>query len=245
MNATGGPLLSLRRVRKSYWRGLRETVVLADVSLDVHAGEMVAVWGQRGSGKTTLLEVAAGLQPLDRGTVTFNGRDLLTGRPGLARALNSELGWVQRRGPQSNGMTMVEYVSLPLLGECSPRVAQRRAVGLLEKVGVRDCARERWEDLTDGERTLVSIAHALVREPRLLIADDPTANLDLLQRAEVMTLLRSAAEREGRAVLLTVPDMPEMLNAHQVGSLSEGRLLLSRDEELANVVELPRQERSA
>jgi ABC-type lipoprotein export system ATPase subunit len=241
-----GPLLSLRQVRKSYWRGLRETVVLADVSLDVHAGEMVAVWGQRGSGKTTLLEVAAGLQPPDQGTVSFQGRDLLVGQPGLARALNSEIGWVQRKGPQSDGMTMVVYVSLPLLGEHSPRVAQRRAVGLLEKVGVRDCVRRRWDDLTDGERTLVAIAHALVREPKLLIADDPTANLDLLQREEVMRLLRSAAEREGCALLMTAPDMPEMLNAHQVGSLSEGRLLLSQDE-VENVVagKFPRQEKSA
>jgi putative ABC transport system ATP-binding protein len=237
-----GSLLSLRRVHKSYWRGLRETVVLADVSIDVHAGEIVAVWGQRGSGKTTLLKVAAGLEPPDQGTVSFEGRDLLKG---LARTLNSEIGWVRRKGPQSDGMTMVEYVSRPLLGKFSPRVAQRRAVGLLEQVGVRDCARQRWDDLTDGERTLVAIAHALVREPKLLIADDPTANLNLLQRREVMTLLRSAAEREGRSVLLTVPDMPEMLDAHKVGSLSEGRLLLSRDEELANVVEFPYQEQSA
>lgn len=239
------PLLSLRRVCKSHWRGLRETVVLADVSLDVHAGEMVAVWGQRGSGKTTLLEVAAGLRAPDRGTVGFQGRDLLAGGPGLARALHSQIGWVQRNGPQSDGMTVVEYVSLPLLGGHSPRAAQRRAVGLLERVGVRDCASQRWDGLTDGERTLVSIAHALVREPSLLVADDPTASLDLLQRQDVMALLGETAAREGRAVLLTVPDMPEMLNAHQVGSLSEGRLLLSREEELANVVELRRQERSA
>ena len=125
-------------------------------------------------------------------------------------------------------MTMVEYVAMPLLGKLSPRAAQRRAIGLLEQVGVRDCADQRWDSLTDGERTLVSIAHALVREPKLLVVDDPTANLDLLQRGKVMALLRGAAEGEGRAVLLTVPDMPEMLNAHQVGSLSEGRLLLSR-----------------
>lgn len=244
MIATGA-LLSLRGVRKSYWRGLRETVVLADVSLDVHGGEMVAVWGQRGSGKTTLLEVAAGLQPPDSGAVSFQGCDLLAGRPGLARALNSEIGWVQRKGPQSDGMTMVEYVAMPLLGKHSPRAAQRRAIGMLEQVGVRDCAGQRWDSLTDGERTLVSIAHALVREPKLLVVDDPTANLDLLQRGKVMALLRGAAEREGRAVLLTVPDMPEMLSAHQVGSLSEGRLLLSRDEEPTNVVAFPRQEQSA
>ena len=95
--STTGAVLSLRGVRKSYWRGLRETVVLADVSLDVYGGEMVAVWGQRGSGKTTLLEVAAGLESPDSGAVSFQGRDLLAGRPGLARALNSEIGGCNAR----------------------------------------------------------------------------------------------------------------------------------------------------
>jgi ABC-type multidrug transport system ATPase subunit len=238
-------LLSLSHASKSYWRGPQETVVLTDVSLDVRNGEMVAVWGRRGSGKTTLLKVAAGLEPPDDGTVSFEGRDLSERRSGLAHVLSGGLGWVQRKGPQSEGMRMIEYVALPLLGRSSRRAALRQASAALDQVGVRDCARLRWDGLTDGERTLVSVAHGLVREPKLLIADDPTANLDLLQREEVIALLGSAAEQQGLGVLMTVPDMPEMLGAHRVGSLSEGGLILSHDDDLENVIEFPGREQPA
>ena len=239
------PLLSLTHASKSYWRGPNETVVLADISLDVRAGEMVAIWGRRGAGKTTLLKVAAGLEPPDRGLVSFEGRDLRARRPGLGHLLGTAIGWVQRTGPLSEGMEVIEYVALPLLGRSSRREALRRASAALAQVGVRDCAHRRWNALTDGERTLVCIAHALVREPKLLIADDPTANLDILQREEVIGLLADAAEQEGLGVLMTVPDMPEMLDAHRIGSLSEGGLILSQDDPPEqNVIDFPGQQRS-
>jgi ABC-type multidrug transport system ATPase subunit len=99
--------------------------------------------------------------------------------------------------------------------------------------------------LTDGERTLVALAHALVREPRLLIADDPTANLNVLQREDVTGLLRRAANEEGLGVLITVPDMPQMAYADRVGSLSEGRLLLSGSRDQADVIDFPGKKQSA
>jgi ABC-type lipoprotein export system ATPase subunit len=241
------PLLSLNHTSKSYWRGPNETVVLADVSLDVRAAEVVAIWGRRGAGKTTLLKVAAGLEAPDRGIVSFEGHDLRASRPGLGYLLATSIGWVQRSGPLSEGMLAIEYVALPLLGRASRREALRRASATLAQVGVRDCAHRRWSALTDSERTLVCIAHALVREPKLLIADDPTANLDILQREEVIGLLAAAAEENGLGVLMTVPDMPEMLGAHRIGSLSEGGLILSQDgeeDEEENVIDFPGHQRS-
>jgi len=109
------------------------------------------------------------------------------------------------------------------------------------------CAGQRWSSLTDGERTLVALAHALVREPRLLVADDPTANLDVLQREEVTSLLRHAADEQGLGVLITVPDMPEASYADRVASLSDGRLLISRDpaSDAPNVIDFPGAQRSA
>jgi ABC-type multidrug transport system ATPase subunit len=234
------PLLSLDQVCKSRWRGPHETVVLEDVSLDLHAGEVIAVWGQRGAGKTTLALVAAGLQTPDRGTVRLDGVD--GGKAGTkAPYLYDDVGWVQRSGPNSSEFgAVVDYVSLPLLGKHSPRNARRRASAMLRRLGVGDCAEERWDGLTDGERTLVAIAHALVREPRLLIADDPTANLNVLQREEVTGLLRLAADQEGLGVLMTAPDMPEMAYAHRIGALSDGRLVLPGDSsrDRSNVINL-------
>jgi ABC-type lipoprotein export system ATPase subunit len=241
------PLLSLRGVCKSYWRGPRETVVLTGVSLDVHAGEFVAVWGQRGAGKTTLATVAAGLEIPDRGTVYFDGRDLAQAPHGGARLRHERIGWVQRIGPQSGDFQMViDYVALPLLGKHSPRGARRRASVMLNRLGVAGCAGESWYSLTDGERTLVAVAHALVREPTLLIADDPTANLNVLQREEVTGLLRRTADEQALGILITVPDMPQMAYADRVGSLSDGRLVLSGKPNDGNVIDFPdKQQQSA
>jgi ABC-type lipoprotein export system ATPase subunit len=240
------PLLSLAGVRKSYWRGPHETVVLADVSLDVCAGEVVAVWGQRGAGKTTLVTVAAGLQAPDRGSVCFDGCDLAEAPNGGARLRHEGIGWVQRMGPQSGDFQMViDHVALPLLGRHSPRNARRYASAMLKRLGVGGCAAERWEGLTDGERTLVALAHALVREPRLLIADDPTANLDVLQREEVMSLLRKTADEQELGILMTVPDMPHMAYADRVGSLSDGRLTMAGKPDDGNVIDFPGERQSA
>jgi ABC-type lipoprotein export system ATPase subunit len=234
--------LALEQVSKSYWRGPHETAVLKGISLSVYAGECVAVWGQRGSGKTTLLKVAAGLEAPEAGIVSFKEQDLgRISRSGLVRLLREEIGWARRSGPESDELEMLDYVALPLLKQHTLRRARRRSAAALARVGVAECSKGRWEDLTDGERTLVSIAHAMVRVPSLLIVDDPTANLDILQREEVMGLLRSTAEQDWLAVLITVPDMPSMVHAHRIGSLSDGRLLVPSggSPECDNVVEFP------
>lgn len=242
------PLLTLEAIRKSYWRGAHETVVLDGVSLAVHAGELVAVWGQRGAGKTTLAMVAAGLERPDGGAVWFDSKDLAKAPRGQAPQLHHGIGWVQRMGPQSGDFeSVLDYVALPLLGRNSPRAARRLATAMLKRLQVSGCAGERWSSLTDGERTLVALAHALVREPRLLVADDPTANLDVLQREEVTGLLRRAAEEQGLGVLITVPDMPEVAYADRVASLSDGRLTVSREpaRDSPNVIDFPGTQRSA
>lgn len=243
-----GRLLALRGVCLSHWRGEHETVVLADVCLDIHAGEVVAVWGQRGAGKTTLALVAAGLQAAEKGTVSFESRDLGEVARGRASRLHEGIGWVQRTGAQSEDFhNVLDYVALPLLGRHSPRTARRLARAMLTRLEVSSCAGERWANLTDGERTLVALAHALVREPRLLVADDPTANLDVLQREEVTGLLRRSADEDGLGILITVPDMPEVAHADRIGSLSDGHLTLSREPSGAgaDVIELARKQRSA
>jgi putative ABC transport system ATP-binding protein len=219
-----GPLLSLKALSKSYWRGDSEVRVLSDVTLDVRAGEFTAVWGTRGSGKTTLLKLAARLETPDGGMVRFNGIDLASFSAAQhARLMLERIGWVRRTGPKSD-LRMLDYVALPLLVEHSRHQAYARAGEALERVGVAAHARQRWGSLCDGERTLVGIAHGIARAPQLLLVDDPTANLDVIERERVTELLRALAEDEGVAVLMAVPDLPAAMRAHEVLSLGAGRL---------------------
>lgn len=219
-----GSLLSLKALSKSYWRGDSEVRVLRDVTLDVRAGEFTAVWGTRGSGKTTLLKLAARLETPDSGMVRFNGIDLASlSAAQHARLMLSKIGWVRRTGPKSD-LRMLDYVALPLLIEHGRRQAYARAGEAIERVGVYAHARQRWGSLCDGERALIGIAHGIARAPQLLLVDDPTANLDVVERERVTELLRSLAEDQAIAVLMTVPDMPAAMRAHQVVSLGAGRL---------------------
>ncbi|HYI98188.1 MAG TPA: ATP-binding cassette domain-containing protein [Thermoleophilaceae bacterium] len=235
---------------KSFWRGQSELSVLKEVSLEVRAGELVAVYGQRGSGKTTLLQIAAGFERPGRGRVTFEGRDVaeLSHRD-LARLHREQIGWVERAGPHSRDLPIQSYLALALYRRLGRRAAERRAQVALAKVGAADCAAQRWDDLSDTARTLVAIAQALVREPRLLIVDDPTAGLGIIDRERIVGLLRSAAEEGGIGVLMAVPDMPAMLHAHQLRFLGRGRLLAppqpSTDDPDGDVIDFPGDKRTA
>ena len=200
--------------------------VLDRVSLEVHRGEVVAVWGQHNSGKTTLLKLAAGLVEPTDGRVRFAGQDLKgLSAGGLARLLRGPIAWARPTGPNSLELRMRDYVGMVLLREHSHAQARRLAAETLERVGAGGCAMARWGDLSDSERTLVAIAHAVVRAPQLLLVDDQTATLDDIQREDVMELLRGRAEEEEMAVLAMVPDMAAMMHAHTIRSLSSGQLL--------------------
>lgn len=219
-------LLALDSVGKSYWRGHTEVRVLRNVCLEVEAGEFVAVYGKRAAGKTTLLKIAAGLEPLDRGTARVAGRDLSRlSRRELAQLHREQVGWVSRSGPQSKDLPVDVHVALPLYGHLGPRAAARRGAAALELVGAEDYVGERWDDLPDTARTLVAIAQALVREPRLVVVDDPVAGLGIIDREQVLARLRSAAEDQGIGVLMAVPEMPAMLRAHHVRTLVRGCLI--------------------
>lgn len=241
-----GPLLTLEAVSKSYWRGLHQLKVLADLSLEVRAGKFVVVWGKRGAGKTTLLKIAAGLERPDSGSVVFEDGDLAgLSETQHARLMRDRIGWVRRTGPRSE-LRMLDYVALPLLAGHGHRDAYTRAREALARVQVAECAGQTWGSLSDGERAFVGIARGIVRRPSLLLLDDPTANLGLREREELIELLRELAENAGLGVLMTVPDMPAMMSAHQLKALSGGRILEppDPDDHSGNVIDFPSRERA-
>lgn len=219
-------LLSLDAVTHSYWRGPREITVLKDASVDVHAGSVVGVYGQRLAGKTTLLKVAAGFERPKEGSVCYQGRRLdLLSKADLAQLHREQIAWVERSAPHVAELPAVEYVAMPLYGRMSLGQARRRAIDALDKAGVGHNSRQPWSQISDMERVLVALAHALVRDPRVVLVDDPTAGLGLIERDQVIRLLRAVSEEREIGVLLAVPDMPAMLQASEVRLLARGRLL--------------------
>lgn len=220
-------ILELDRVSKRFRRGATEVVALDDVSLSLDPGDFVAVWGASNSGKTTLLRVAAGVVRADRGAVRFDGRDLalLSGRE-RTHLLLEEIGCAWRHVAESPQLPVVDRVAVPLLHRFHPRAARERALDALRLVRAEGCAGARWDEIQDGDRARVRVAQALVRDPRLLLADEPTVNLNLVEREEVLAVLRAAAKERRTAVLLTAPDAPNTLRADQTVSIAEGALIV-------------------
>jgi putative ABC transport system ATP-binding protein len=245
-------LLALRDVSKSYWRGRYEVRVLDGVSLGVEAGEFVAVRAAAREGKTTLLRIAAGLTAPDAGAVFFEGRDLAgakrrrwwprAARPVRVEGLEPRMGWVRRSGPSNKSMPMLRYVALALLDEYHDREAMRRSNAVLRELGVDDLARAIWRELSDSERTLMAIAHAVARRPLLLLADDVTGGLGADERETVLAVLRLRVEHSGMAVLMSAESVPATLRAHRIVTLSDGKLVHPTTPPPAEVIPLPRRD---
>ena len=220
-------LLSLTQVTTRYGDGRRQIAVLDRVSLEVDAGDFVGVWGPRRAGKTTLLRVAAGIETPHAGAVCFDGH-LLTrmGAGERARLLRTH-GIAHVCGdwrPQLNQVA-VDSVAMPLLGDrTSLREARPLARRALARVGAGECADVYTGRLSLGERVRVALARAIVREPRLLLVDEPAVSPSPRECEEIYALLRSLASERHLAVLVASADLEALEGARRVMSISDGEL---------------------
>ncbi len=200
-------LLSLSGVSKSHWRGSRPIPVLQDVSFALQAGDFAAILGDRRMGKTTLLRIAAGIDTPDEGEVAFAGRHLR----GMADAKRAEL-WRNELACVWNGATwparkVLDTVTVPLLGSgITRRDARRRASEELSRWDIGDAVGAMLHELSDAELLRVAFAEALVRRPRVLLADDPTETLNLMERNHVLANLQRVVREERIAVLISATD---------------------------------------
>lgn len=223
-------LLSIEHAAKLRRVGPHETATLRDVSLSLGEGDFVGVWGRRRSGKTTLLRVAAGLEPADAGRVLFDGRDLARMPAAQRTQLRlASIGLVTGDGPQCSDFSVLDYVTFPLLGRFAMKAARERAMAALRRVGIEDHRHATWDALADTERSLASLAHGLVREPRLLLVDDPVVGLDPDQQGDVVDVLRTAAAADRVAVLMTSSVLAAIAPAHETYTLGDGRLTAVAD----------------
>ncbi len=196
-------MLSVRSLSKSF-AGPRSKTVLSDVSLEVGRGEYIAVMGESGSGKSTLLNLIAGLERPDSGSVSLDGVDLTAlDDDALTMARRRNVGFVFQAFHVLPYLTVAQNVALPLMLAAVPDAQMNERVGhMLEAVGLAGFGASRPRELSGGETQRVAIARALVPRPRLVLADEPTGNLDAESAAQVLELLRRCVKDEGAAGLL-------------------------------------------
>ncbi len=225
--------LELRDVVKHYSSG-EETVHAVDgVTLSVAPGEVVALYGPSGSGKTTLLLLAAGLVAPDAGAVHFNGCDIgaLTDEQ-AAVYQRREVGFISQSFDLLPGVPAVDNAAVKLLADRVPLAAARReATPWLERVGLGRRLHHMPAHLSGGERQRVAIARALANEPRLVLADEPTGNLDTRRGQEVLELLMGMSREREAAVLLVTHDPQAAELADRMLTLRDGRLVAYAPEE--------------
>lgn len=219
-------ILELDRVVKQY-ADFDELVRAVDgVTLSVERGQVVALRGPSGSGKTTLLLLAAALLVPDSGTVRVAGRDLASlSASELAAYRRRELGFIYQSTHLMSGVPAVENAAVKLLADGVPlKLARSAASEWLERVGLLHRLKHTPERLSGGERQRVAIARALVNDPQLVLADEPTGNLDSQRGAEILHLLASIAHEQEAAVLIVTHDPQAAAIADRAYGLCDGKL---------------------
>jgi putative ABC transport system ATP-binding protein len=221
------PILELRSVRKEYGPPSRRSVALRDVSLQLPAGVWLALTGPSGAGKTTLLNLLAGLDHPTSGTIQVLGQNLSTlsadARTDFRRR---SVGFVFQFFNLLPTMTAWDNVALPLVAERLPRrEITARTAAMLEAVGVAHLGARRPAELSGGEQQRVAVARALVMRPRLLLADEPTGNLDRAAGAAILGLLRDTVDRSGLSIVMVTHSTTAAAAANAVRTLEDGRIL--------------------
>jgi putative ABC transport system ATP-binding protein len=219
-------VLELQRVVKHY-RGRAQTVRAVDgVTFSVEPGELIGLYGPSGAGKSTLLMLAAALLAPDSGTITFAGRDIgsLSARE-AAHYRRRDLALIAQEQHLIPGASALHnaMIKLPVLG-LSLREARAATLPWLDRLGLTDRADEPPERLSQGERQRIAIARALVGEPRLLLADEPTGNLDSRRTREILLLLRDLCRERGMPGVLVTHDADARAYVDRVLTLRDGRL---------------------
>jgi putative ABC transport system ATP-binding protein len=219
-------MLELDRARHYYASPGGAVHAVDDVSMSVAAGELVAIFGPSGSGKTTLLLLAAGLLRVEAGSVRFDGEDLAElSRTELLAYRRMKLGFVFQGFNLVAGLTAEENVAMPLLLRgVHHRKAGERARAALDDVGLLHRSGHTPAKLSGGEQQRVAIARALVGEPRLILADEPTGNLDTETGDAVLGLLSALPRERGAAIVLVTHDARVARCADRVLEMRDGRL---------------------
>jgi putative ABC transport system ATP-binding protein len=225
------PVYRLAGVSKIYRKGGRDILAVRDLDLEIRAGEWLAVQGKTGHGKTTLLQLLGGLDRPTRGRVEFGGDDLAAAAESRVRKVRaSSFGFIFQTFnliPTLTAQENVEAALIPLRIHLTERRARVNAA--LDSVGLGDRAQHLPGELSGGQQQRVAIARALVKAPRVLLADEPTGNLDEDTRDEIIGLLDALWRERGLTLVLVTHDSAIARRAQRIGVMAKGRLSIRQD----------------
>lgn len=218
-------MIRCERLARTFWRGKERLDVLEELDLEISEGAFEALMGPSGSGKTTLLNLIAGLDRPDEGSVFLDGREITSASEAELTALRrSHIGFVFQSFGLLPLLSAAENIALALrIAGASGRDEGQRTRELLEMVGLSARAGHRPYELSGGEQQRVAVARALANRPRLLIADEPTGELDTVTGAQIFGLLQAAAA-DGVTIVMATHDPLIVDYAHRVVEMSDGRL---------------------
>ena len=228
-------IIQVENVTKTYKIGEVETHALNGVSLDVAEGEFTALVGPSGSGKTTLLQLIGVLDKPDSGTVKINGEDVTNLKSNKRADLRKkDIGFIFQFFALVPVLSAYENVELPLLlNGVGAKERKERVMALLDAVGLADRAKHRPDQLSGGEQQRVAIARALASEPVMVLADEPTANLDTANGQQAMDIMQSLNETTGTAFIFATHDPRVMDYAKRVVKMQDGRIIDNGDQPAA------------
>jgi len=228
------PVVRLRDVTKSYGEGNAKTKVLRGVSFDVEKGELIALVGQSGSGKSTLLNIIGGLDKPDAGEVEVLGLDTQRANDAkLARMRNESIGFVFQAFNLLDHLNVLENVTLPSAFAKDGKEIEGRGRDALRRVGLSDYANRRPGELSGGQKQRVAIARALFGQPKLLLCDEPTGNLDSETGREVIEFFRELNAKDGVTLLIVTHERRVSSVAKRVIAMRDGAVVETTDEALA------------
>ncbi|MFE7180524.1 ABC transporter ATP-binding protein [Streptomyces erythrochromogenes] len=225
--AGGTPIVTVDDVHHSFGSGAQAVHALRGVSFEVRRGELTALKGRSGSGKTTLLNLVGGLDTPTSGRISVDGTDLATlGEPDLLALRRDRIGFVFQSFGLIPVLTAAENVGVPMrLRRIPAREREERARTLLALVGLADHAEQRPGELSGGQQQRVAVARALANDPDLIIADEPTGQLDSETGRSIMELLRAVVRSESVTILVATHDPNLIELADRVVELRDGRLV--------------------
>jgi lipoprotein-releasing system ATP-binding protein len=225
--AIGKAVLIAENLSKSYDDAGKRLQVLEQINFTVEAGDTLAIVGASGSGKSTLLQLLAGLDKPDHGSVTVAGTEVSAlSAAKLGRLRNQHMGFVYQFHHLLPEFDAQENVAMPLLlGGCSPQEAAERAADMLVKVGLGERLKHRPAELSGGERQRAAVARALVSKPSVILADEPTGNLDQRNAQQVFELMLELNQQTGTAIVLVTHDEHLAARMPTQYHLSNGQLV--------------------